>query len=635
MSTNSDISSAPTGSNFSASVRPEPVEGHGHTVNVVRQAHHELSNEKYGFSLDIVSLRQRYLAGELHPLDVMEDILARIGDDTHRAWIHRLPFVAIRDYVLALQDKDPAELPLYGIPFAIKDNIDLAGAPTTAGCPEYAYHPQHHATVVQRLIAAGAIPIGKTNLDQFATGLNGTRSPYGACRNAYDPEYISGGSSSGSAVAVALGQVSFSLGTDTAGSGRVPAAFNNLVGVKPTRGWLSTRGVVPACRSLDCVSVFALNTTDAATVLSAAAGYDEQDVYSRQMLAHGFDFGHAETFRFGVPRSDQLQFFGNQQAAELFRRSCDTLNAIGGTAVEIDFSAFLNAARLLYEGPWVAERYAAISEFFDAKSEVINPVVREIIAGAMKFSAADAFNGMYQLEALRKEASSVWDNINCLVTPTAVTIYRIAEMQADPIRLNANLGYYTNFMNLLDCAAVAVPAGFQNNGLPFGITLVAPAHQDIPLLHLADRFLNGAKASATHTEKLGAGRIRVAVCGAHLEGLPLNHQLTGRGAHLLVRTASSADYKLYALPGGPPHRPGMVRVPAGESGSCIEVEVWEMAAREFGSFVAGIPAPLGIGTIKLANGDPIQGFVCEQYAVKDAVDITRFGGWRAYLKQGN
>lgn len=580
--------------------------------------------------LNIASLRKRYLAGELQPLAVMQDILARIGDDPHHVWIHRLSLAEISEYVSALQGKDPATLPLYGIPFAIKDNIDLAGAPTTAGCPEFAYEPQQHATVVQRLIDAGAIPIGKTNLDQFATGLNGTRSPRGACRNAYDADYISGGSSSGSAVAVALGLASFSLGTDTAGSGRVPAAFNNLVGVKPTRGLLSTRGVVPACRSLDCVSIFALNTADANSVLSVAAAYDEQDAYSRQMQTHGLDFGRASTFRFGVPRAEQLQFFGNQQAAALFQRSCDALRAIGGTPVEIDFTPFLETARLLYEGPWVAERYAAIREFFDAKPEHIHPVVREIIAGAKKFSAADAYSGMYRLEALRKEAASVWSRIDCLVTPTAGTIYRIDEMLADPLRLNANLGYYTNFMNLLDCAAVAVPAGFQGNGLPFGITLVAPAHQDIPLLHLAERLLQDARAPM---ETMLTGRIRVAVCGAHLEGLPLNHQLSSRGAHLVTRTSSSADYKLYALPGGPPFRPGMVRVEKSETGSAIEVEVWEMPAREFGSFVAGIPAPLGIGTITLTGGEQVQGFVCEQYAVKDAADISHFGGWRAYLKQ--
>ncbi|KAF0204956.1 MAG: allophanate [Gallionellaceae bacterium] len=579
--------------------------------------------------LAIAALRQQYLAGSLQPLVVVQDILARIGDDPHHVWIYRLPLDEIRRYIDALQDKDPAELPLYGIPFAIKDNIDLAGAPTTAGCPDYAYHPQRHATVVRQLINVGAIPIGKTNLDQFATGLNGSRSPYGACRNAFDPQYISGGSSSGSAVAVALGLVSFSLGTDTAGSGRVPAAFNNLVGVKPTRGWLSTRGVVPACRSLDCVSIFALNTADASTVLSVATALDEQDAYSRQVLAHGFDFGCAKHFRFGVPRADQLQFFGNQDAAALFHKSVVAMEALGGQKVEIDFLPFLMSARLLYEGPWVAERYAAIREFFESKQNVIHPVVREIIAGAKKFSAADTFDGMYKLEALRKEAALVWEKIDCLLTPTAGTIYRIAEMEADPIKLNANLGYYTNFMNLLDCAAIAVPAGFQSNGLPFGITLVAPAHQDIPLLHLAEKLLNSTAEAAQQT--LAAGRIRVAVCGAHLEGLPLNHQLTSRGGHLVASTQSAADYKLYALSGGPPYRPGMVRVGKGEMGSAIEVEVWEMAAREFGSFVAGIPAPLGIGVITLTNGDKVQGFVCEHYAVAEAEDITHFGGWRAYL----
>ena len=371
-------------------------------------------------------------------------------------------------------------------------------------------------------------------------------------------------------------------------------------------------------------------------MLAVATGEDAQDAYSRPVQVYGFDFGRAATFRFGIPRADQLQFFGNQQAAKLFRHSCEALQAIGGTAVEIDFAPFLQTARLLYEGPWVAERYVAIREFFDAHAEAINPVVREIIGGAKKFSADDTFSSMYQLEALRKQTQQVWKSIDCMVTPTAGTIYRIEEMQADPIRLNANLGYYTNFMNLLDYAAIAVPAGFQSDGLPFGITLAAQAHQDIPLLHLAERFISRSNAEAAASlsiaDKLSCGRVRVAVCGSHLEGLPLNHQLTSRGAHLQARTTSSADYKFYALPGGPPHRPGMVRVAPGERGEAIEVEVWEMPAREFGGFVAGIPAPLGIGTITLLNGDKVPGFVCEQYAVKDALDITRFGGWRAYIK---
>ena len=584
--------------------------------------------------LDIDSLRRDYLSGTLHPMEVMRHLHGLITSDTHHAWLHVLSLEALQEYVEALEGKDPALLPLYGIPFAIKDNIDLAEAPTTAGCPAFSHMPSRHASVVQRLIAAGAVPLGKTNLDQFATGLNGTRSPHGACRNAYDSDYVSGGSSSGSAVSVALSQVSFSLGTDTAGSGRVPAAFNNLVGVKPTRGWLSTRGVLPACRSLDCVSIFALNSSDAATVLSVAANYDDEDEYSRHRNCHDFDFGHAEYFRYGVPRAEQLQFFGNSQAAALFEQSRVQLRALGGIEIEIDFTPFLESARLLYEGPWVAERYAAIREFFDANSAAIDPVVREIIAGAKKFSAADAFDGMYRLEALRKQAAQVWEHIDCLVTPTAGTIYRIAEMQANPIKLNANLGYYTNFMNLLDCAAIAVPAGFQDDGLPFGITLVAPAHQDIPLLHLAYRWENGVEStSSLQLQEAEGDRVQVAVCGAHLSGLPLNHQLTSRGAHLLANTYSSADYRFYALPGGPPHRPGMVRVGADEQGSAIAVEVWEMPVHEFGSFVASIPAPLGIGTLTLADGSSVLGFVCEQYAIQSAEDITHYGDWRTYLAQ--
>ncbi len=385
-----------------------------------------------------------------------------------------------------------AELPLYGIPFAIKDNIDLAGVPTTAACPAFAYTPQRHAMVVQRLIDAGAIPIGKTNLDQFATGLNGTRSPYGACRNAFNPEYISGGSSSGSAVALAKGLVCFSLGTDTAGSGRVPAAFNNLIGYKPTKGWLSTRGVVPACRSLDCVSIFALTAADAERILEVTAGYDAEDIYSRQGDGYGKDSAAPclpeQGFRFGVPRNQQLQFFGNHESERLFAEAVAKLQALGGEAVEIDFAPFLEAARLLYEGPWVAERYAAIQQFFDLHGDQMIAPVREIIGGAKRYSAADAYNGLYRLRALKRQTDRIWAEIDCLLTPTAGTIYTIEAMQQDPIRLNANLGYYTNFMNLLDYAAVAVPAGFQKDGLPFGITLVGPARQDQPLLHLAGRI---------------------------------------------------------------------------------------------------------------------------------------------------
>ena len=589
-------------------------------------------------SLDIASLRRLYQSGELTPLSLVEDLLARMaGEDTHHIWISRLDAAVLRGYARNLEGKDIASLPLYGIPFAIKDNIDLAGLPTTAACPEFAYTPERHATVVQRLIDAGAIPLGKTNLDQFATGLNGTRSPYGACRNAFDPDYLSGGSSSGSAVAVALGLASFSLGTDTAGSGRVPAAFNHLVGHKPSCGALSTRGVVPACRSLDAVSIFALTAEDAERVLAVAAGFDAADEYSRPLAPHGFDFGRAANFRFGVPMQKDLQFFGNAEAGRLFGAAVERLQALGGTAVEIDLAPFLETARLLYGGPWVAERYLAIRDFFDAQPDKVFPPVREIIAGGRDISAVDTFAHLYKLRAFKRICDAVWSDIDVLLTPTAGTIYRVDEMQADPIRLNANLGYYTNFMNLLDLAATAVPAGFQNDGRPFGVTLIAPPHQDGPLLHMASRMqqaLGGRLGATAHAlppaeslNLLPDGQVRVAVVGAHLSGLPLNPQLTERNARLVATTQTAPKYRFYALPDG--KRPGLVKVE--NDGAAIACEVWEMQSSQFGSFVAGIPAPLGMGKLELADGSVVNGFICEGIAVAGAKDITEYGGWRAWL----
>ncbi len=599
-------------------------------------------------SFDFTTLRAAYTAGTLTPTALVEEILRRTADDPHQVWIQRLPEARLRQYAQALAGKDAANLPLYGIPFAIKDNIDLAGVQTTAGCPAYAFTPDRSAFVVQQLIDAGAIPVGKTNLDQFATGLNGTRSPFGACRNAFDPDYVSGGSSSGSAVAVAKGYASFSLGTDTAGSGRVPAAFNNLVGHKPTCGWLSTTGVVPACRSLDAVSIFALTAADAAAVLAVAACFDAADPYARPVEGHGFDFGRAAHFKFGVPRTADLEFFGDTASEALFRAAVARLQALGGTAVEVDLSPFIATAKLLYEGPWVAERYQAIRDFFDTQSEALFPVTRSITASGQKFSAADTFAYLYKLKAARRTCDAVWASVDCIITPTAPTIYTIAQMEADPIRLNSNLGTYTNFMNLLDYAATALPAGFRGDGLPLGVTLFTPAAQDLPLLHLAAQLhaaLPGATLGATGLSlaqasavppaptfpSLPSGQVRVAVCGAHLSGLPLNGQLTSRGARLIATTTSSPEYRLYALPGGPPLRPGMLRVAAG--GAAIAVEVWEMPARAFGSFVAGIPAPLGIGTITLADGSAVQGFVCEALATTVAEDITEYGGWRAWLNR--
>jgi len=577
----------------------------------------------------ISALLKRYANGELTPSRMVEQVCGHIANDPHHVWIHKLSLDQMLVYAHAVEQKGMASLPLYGIPFAIKDNIDLADVPTTAACPEFSYVPNKSASVVQRLIEAGAIPVGKTNLDQFATGLNGTRSPYGACLNAYDPRYISGGSSSGSAVALALGQVCFSLGTDTAGSGRVPAAFNNLVGLKPTCGLLSTSGVVPACRSLDAVAIFALTAEDANRVLGVAAGFDAADPYSRPMQPHGFDFGTAATFDFGVPQRDQLQFFGNQDAGRLFDQAVAKLERLGGRKLTIDFAPFLETARLLYEAAWVAERYLAIRDFVEAKPQALFPVTRDITVAARGLSAADAFAGIYRLRELKRTCDTVWESVDCIVTPTAGTIYTVAEMHNDPIRLNSNLGYYTNFMNLLDYSAAAVPAGFMSNGLPFGITVFAPAHQDVPLLHLAERLQNGRREHA-YTDAVPSGQISVAVCGAHLSGMPLNKQLTERRARLTGKILTAPDYRFYALPGGPPWRPGLIQVDKGQ-GYAIEVEVWEMPATVFGSFVAGIPAPLCIGTVTLESGEQVKGFLCEQHAVSDAADISSFGGWLAYL----
>ncbi len=591
--------------------------------------------------LTLTTLRSRYASGDLTPTRLVEALLPALeADDTRHVWIARLDRAALLAYAKALEGRDPATLPLYGVPFAIKDNIDLAGVPTTAACPAYAYTPERSAFVVQRLVDAGAIPVGKTNLDQFATGLVGARSPYGACGNSFDPAYVSGGSSSGSAVSVAMGLATFSLGTDTAGSGRVPAAFNNLVGHKPSIGRLSATGVIPACRSLDTISIFALTASDARDVLAVASAFDEADPFSRPAEPCGFDFG-ARPFRFGVPRAVDQQFFGNADYARLFDAAVGRLEALGGTRVEIDLQPFLEAARLLYEGPWVAERYAAIRPFFDAQPEALHPVTREIVGRSRQWLAADAYDALYRLRTLKRIADATWAGVDCIVTPTAGTHYRIDEVEADPIRLNGNLGYYTNFMNLLDYAATAVPTGFVPSGLPFGVTLFAPAHRDVPLLGLAGRLQDlcvqtlGATGLPRPTTVPIAppasvsGLVRVAVCGAHLSGLPLNPQLTSRGARLVGAVKSAPVYRFYALPGGPPHRPGMVRV--AEGGGAVAMEIWELPAREFGSFVAGIPAPLGIGTVLLEDGTSVLGFVCEAIAAQGARDITALGDWRVFL----
>jgi allophanate hydrolase len=576
-------------------------------------------------SLSITELRDRYRTGRDTPAQVVARLLAGSADtDPLHVWITRLGRPEVMAYVDALAGKSVESLPLYGIPFVIKDNIDLAGVPTTAACPDFAYTPEHSATVVQRLIDAGAIPLGKTNLDQFATGLVGSRSPYGACRNSIDANYISGGSSAGSAVAVAAGLASFSLGTDTAGSGRVPAAFNNVIGVKPSNGRLSTRGVVPACRSLDCVSIFALCAEDAALVLAVAEGFDAADAYSRVTADQ-----RLSGVRFGVPRRDQLQFFGDTEYERLFGAAVERCESLGGTAVDIDFAPFLEAARLLYEGPWIAERYAAIGPFMEAHPGALHPVTQRIVEPGKGVTATDAFRGAYQLQELKRRSETAWSQVDWILTPTCGTIYTLREVEAQPLQLNANLGYYTNFMNLFDLTGVAVPAGFRSDGLPFGVTLVGPRGAEKGLLRLAGRFQSESPGPQDNPE-LDPGCVAIAVCGAHMAGLPLNHQLQTRGGYRLQSTHTAAAYRLFSLPGGPPQRPGLIRV--AQDGARIEVEVWALPSDQVGSFISGIPAPLGIGKIELESGAWVSGFICEGYAADGAADISSYGGWRAYLE---
>lgn len=601
------------------------------------------------FVPDVRRLRADLAEGRETVAAVVERLLERLcarGDDP--AWIHREDAVALRERARALDAlpqamRGSAGLPLFGIPFAVKDNIDVAGRPTSAACREFTYTASATATAVQRLLDAGALYIGKTNLDQFATGLVGVRSPYGVPANTFDADLVPGGSSSGSAVTVAAGLVGFALGTDTAGSGRVPAAFNNIVGLKPTRGLVSNHGVVPACRSLDCIAVFATTCADAQSVLDVIAGEDDLDPWSRAapLAAPGIP----RAFRFGVLAPADREFFGDARAAAAYERAVAGAQGLGGTPVEIDYAPFAETAGLLYQGPWVAERYAAIRAFIEARPGALHPATRAITESARNYSAVDTFEALYLLQALRARCDRVWRGpvaVDLLLLPTAPTIYSLSEVEAEPLLLNTRLGRYTNFVNLLDLAAVAVPAGLRGDGIPFGVTLVAPAFADRALLALGARVhsalntVTGACALPVPAPDAAMpsrgsdvpAAIRIAVVGAHLSGMPLNRQLTDRGARLVGATRTAACYRLHALAGTTPPKPGLVRVE--RSGAAIAVEVWELTPGAFGSFVDEVPSPMAIGTVTLADGSAVNGFVCEPIALEGAIDITRHGGWRAY-----
>lgn len=624
--------------------------------------------------------------------------------------------------------------PLYGRLFAVKDNIDVAGLYTTCACPDFAYAPERHAPVVQRLLDAGAICLGKTNLDQFATGLNGTRSPYGAPANPFNAGYISGGSSSGSAVAVARGHVDFALGTDTAGSGRVPAAYNHLIGWKPTRGSWSTTGLFPACRSLDCVTVLTRTLAEAVQIDRLLSVPAPADPYSRPAPAarpHHPLAGPGRPPRVAVLRPAHRAFFGDTEYSALYVKAITHARSLGWEIVEFDYAPFIAAASLLYSGPWVAERLAALENFLSENPDAIHPVVRQIIEGGANFTAVDTFRAIYQLEELRRTCEKLFspaaaplpsaptdkpaipaaisdpstpakpasgpstttrqflstqrvqipagplvtDGVDALLLPTAPTIYTIQEMEDDPVRKNSHLGHYTNFVNLLDLAALAIPAGHRPDRLPFGITLIAPAWSEPKLTHLASQYLKEPvawpkSAEGTNRPEGRAGlsepadepnvaptdsttpdtsaqaqstasvaphltpvkHLHLAVVGAHLEGQPLHHQLTHLGAKFIERTTTAPRYRLYALANTHPPKPGLVRVGDGEEGGAeIEVETYTLTPASLGLFLKQVPMPLALGTLELKSGEKVTGFVCEPAALKDAEEITSFGGWRNYL----
>ncbi|RXH21656.1 allophanate hydrolase [Bradyrhizobium nanningense] len=590
----------------------------------------------------IAAIVAAHRAGTLTPAETIARTYQRIRDHDDPAI-----FISLRDETDAVAEAerlaaraDAADLPLYGVPVAVKDNIDALGFATTAACPAFSTTPTRDSTAVARLRAAGAIVIGKTNLDQFATGLVGVRSPYGIPKNSVRDDLIPGGSSSGSAVAVGAGLVPLSLGTDTAGSGRVPAMLNNIVGLKPSLGMISNAGLVPACRTLDCISVFALTVDDAALALSVMAGPDPADPFSRDRPPGPLTQFPAN-LRLGVPRNGQLIFFGDKKSETAYADALKRWTALGATLVEFDLEPFYETARLLYEGPWVAERYLVIKDLLASAPDAIHPVTREITAAGARLTAAETFAALYRLQGLRKIAERTFADIDALVLPTAPTAYTTAQVLANPIELNSRLGTYTNFVNLLDLCGLAVPASMRADGIPFGITLLAPAGHDALLASIgrvfqADTKLGlGAKGAAQALlpplPASGGDDIPIAVVGAHLSGMVLNGELKALDAKPIEATRTAPDYKLYALK-TTPTKPGLLRVAAGK-GASIELEIWSLSPSAFGKFVNAIPSPMAIGTVRLADGRSVKGFLVEPEVLGDARDITSYGGWRKFMAE--
>jgi allophanate hydrolase len=587
---------------------------------------------------DITSLHSAYANGVL-PAEIIEEVFRRIeaANDTG-IFLHLFELDSITTYLDALGPLDKNQKPLWGIPFAIKDNIDVEDAPTTAACPAFAYEAKKDAFVVEALRNAGAILIGKTNLDQFATGLVGVRSPFPYPKNAVDPDIVPGGSSSGSAVSVARGIVSFSLGTDTAGSGRVPAALNRIVGLKPTLGALSNTGVVPACRTLDTISIFGLTVEDAYSVYQVASAFDAEDDYARPIASPALS-SPPPNFKVGVPNKATIEFFGDDIQASSFSEALEGIKELGGEIVEIDFTPFFQVAEMLYEGAWSAERLTVIEDLLINDAEQIHPVTRQIIGGAQKLSAADAFRGIYRLQALKRVTTPIIESVDLFCVPTIPTFYTCADLEADPVGPNSRFGTYTNFVNLLDMCGIAVPVKDREDGRPGSVTLLAACGRDAQIAALGANLhhKNNPEIGATGwslptqlelTEASDPNEIAIAVVGAHMSGLPLNHELTRLGGRFLKAAKTSDSYRLFSLPDGPPSRPGLI---FDNDGQAIELEVWVIPESKMGAFVKGIPRPLGIGTVVLENGETVNGFICEFSGVTGAEDVTAFGSWRHYL----
>ncbi|WP_180129421.1 MULTISPECIES: allophanate hydrolase [unclassified Acinetobacter] len=570
----------------------------------------------------------------------LEDLYALVEQFDHAdpAWISIASIEQLTAQIDALkQIENAGALPLFGVPIAVKDNIDVVGFASTAAFKLFTDIKTEDAYVVQRLKQAGAIIVGKTNLDQFATGLVGTRSPFGAVPNTFNPDYVSGGSSSGSGSVVARGLVPIALGTDTAGSGRIPAAFNNIVGLKPTKGRFSNTGLLPACKSLDCISIFALTVVDATAVAEVMEGFDVTDSYSRVNPATAPAKFSAQ-LNLAIPK--QLDFFGDAQSAVAFQQALIELKNLGAELTEIDFSAFGQLASQLYQGSWVAERTAAVADLLETSVHDFDPTVLEIIQKGQQYTAVDAYNAEYLKQELARDIQQTLAQFDALVVPSSPTIHTLAEMAEAPIENNSHFGTYTNFTNLADLSAIAVPAGFRADGLPFGITFIAPAWHDTALADFAEKWQKHLKLPLGAVAKTfpeansvmsapSAQHFRVAVVGAHLTGMPLNFQLTTRQAVHVETTTTSADYALYALSGTVPPKPGLARQ---ESGQKIIVELWDIPKARFGEFVAEIPTPLGMGNIELADGRWVKGFICEPYGLNGAKNISEFGGWRAYIQ---